>query len=107
MRLAMQWKKVKKAGLAPQPRTSFGMVAHRGRAFLFGGVAEQAGKGDRIYSENFDELYQFSMDLKRWFPVSFRRPKQASRLLCCQSFKNSNPGDLASAWLVSGAKQMG
>ena len=44
--------------MAPQPRTSFGLVMHKSRAILFGGVADQAGKGDRMYSENFDEMYQ-------------------------------------------------
>lgn len=70
----MQWEKVKKAGMAPQPRTSFGMVMHKNRAVLFGGVADQAGKGDRIYSQNFDEMYQFNMEphLRRWFPVTLR-----------------------------------
>ena len=66
--------KAKKAGMAPQPRTSFGMVTHRNRAILFGGVVDQAGKGDRLYSQNFDEMYQFNMEpqLRRWFPVSLR-----------------------------------
>lgn len=74
--LLLQWEKVKKAGMAPQPRTSFGMVTHKNRAVLFGGVADQAGKGDRLYSQNFDEMYQFNMEphLRRWFPVTLRAP---------------------------------
>jgi len=67
--------------MGPQPRTSFGMACHRSRAILFGGVADQAGKGDRVYSENFDELYQFNMEphLRRWFPVTLRLPKVSPR----------------------------
>ena len=74
MFLYLQWENVKKAGIAPRPRTSFGMVHHKNRAYLFGGVADQAGKGDRIYSENFDEMYQFNLDanVRRWFPVTMR-----------------------------------
>lgn len=76
----LQWARVKRAGMVPQPRTSFGLAVHRGRAFVFGGVADQAGRGDRVYSENFDEMYQFNMDpcLRRWFPVSVRAPKKAA-----------------------------
>lgn len=60
--------------MAPQPRTSFGLVQHKARAILFGGVAEKEGAGDRVYSTNFDEMYQFGMEpsLRRWFPVSLR-----------------------------------
>ena len=65
--------------MAPQPRTSFGMVLHKARAILFGGVADQAGKGDRVYSQNFDEMYQFNMEphLRRWFPVTLRATAKA------------------------------
>ena len=74
MVVTVQWENVKKAGIAPQPRTSFGMVSHKNRAYLFGGVADQAGKGDRMYSQNFDEMYQFNLDrnVRRWFPISMR-----------------------------------
>ena len=30
--------------MAPGPRASFGMVAHRKRAVLFGGITDQRGK---------------------------------------------------------------
>lgn len=83
-----QWEKVKKAGMAPQPRTSFGLAVHKNRAILFGGVADQAGKGDRIYSQNFDEMYQFNMEphLRRWFPVSMRAAAKSkvSAAVSCQ-----------------------
>lgn len=76
----LQWARVKRAGMVPQPRTSFGLAVHRGRAFIFGGVADQAGRGDRMFSENFDEMYHFNMDpcLRRWFPVTVRAPKKTA-----------------------------
>ena len=77
MWLLLQWSKVKRAGMAPQPRSSFGMVTHKNRAILFGGVTDQAGKGDRLFSENHDELYQFNLESRRWFPVSMRAPAKA------------------------------
>lgn len=41
---ALQWERVKKAGMAPGSRTSFGMVTHRKRAVLFGGVMDREGQ---------------------------------------------------------------
>ena len=41
----MQWERLKRAGLAPSKRASFGMVTHRDRALLFGGVTDRAGAG--------------------------------------------------------------
>ena len=39
-----QWERLKRAGMAPGPRASFGMAAHRTRAVLFGGITDQRGK---------------------------------------------------------------
>lgn len=72
------WQKVKKEGMVPSPRTSFGLAvqASKGKAILFGGVFDQEGTGDKMYSELFNEAYQFNMNSRRWFPVSVRPPKQ-------------------------------
>lgn len=39
-----QWERVKRAGMAPSPRSSFAMVVHKGRAFLFGGASDNEAK---------------------------------------------------------------
>jgi hypothetical protein len=70
------WEKVKKAGMAPTPRTSFGLVTHKARAVFFGGVHDREGAGDRLYSELFNEAYQFNMVSRRWFPLAMRPPKK-------------------------------
>eukprot|EP00884_Botryococcus_braunii_P008682 jgi/Botrbrau1/17815/Bobra.0127s0060.1 len=67
-----KWEKVKKEGMAPGPRMSFGLVVHKKRAIVFGGVTDTAGRGDRVYSEQHNELYQYNLELKRWFPVALR-----------------------------------
>ncbi|KAL4432778.1 hypothetical protein ABPG77_008104 [Micractinium sp. CCAP 211/92] len=55
--------------MAPNPRTAFGLVTHKKRAVMFGGILDQEGQGgDRLYSELFNELYQFNMESRRWFP---------------------------------------
>lgn len=40
----LQWERVKKAGMAPGPRSSFSLVTHKGRAFLFGGASDNEAK---------------------------------------------------------------
>ena len=75
------WQKVKKEGMVPSPRTSFGLAVQstKAKAILFGGVFDQEGAGDKMYSELFNEAYQFNMNSRRWFPVSVRPPKQKSK----------------------------
>lgn len=68
----LQWQKVKKEGMAPGPRMSFGLVVHKRRAIVFGGVTDAAGRGDRVYSELHNELYQFNLETRRWFPLGLR-----------------------------------
>ena len=68
----MQWEKVKKGGMAPTPRTSFALVTHKKRAIIFGGVTDQHGKGDHMFSTLHDELYQFNFDSRRWYPTAVK-----------------------------------
>lgn len=77
------WQKVKKEGMVPSPRTSFGLAvqASKGKAILFGGVFDQEGSGDKMYSELFNEAYQFNMSSRRWFPVLVKPPKQVGKRL--------------------------
>ena len=75
----VQWEKVKKAGMVPSPRTSFALATHKKRAILFGGVTDQHGKGDHMFSTLHDELYQFGFDSRRWYPVAIRAAKSAAK----------------------------
>ncbi|RMZ55199.1 hypothetical protein APUTEX25_005477, partial [Auxenochlorella protothecoides] len=69
------WERVRKAGMAPSARTGFGMARHGRRAVYFGGVVDQAGGRDRVYSELFNEAYQFDLETRRWFPLAVRAPR--------------------------------
>ncbi|KFM23343.1 Kelch domain-containing protein 4 [Auxenochlorella protothecoides] len=73
------WERVRKAGMAPSARTGFGMARHGRRAVYFGGVVDQAGGRDRVYSELFNEAYQFDLETRRWFPLAVT-PAQRARL---------------------------
>ncbi|EIE25653.1 galactose oxidase [Coccomyxa subellipsoidea C-169] len=70
-----EWERLKKSGMAPSKRASFGMVTHRDRALLFGGVTDRAGAGDKMYSELHNELYQLDLTSERWRPVAMKLPK--------------------------------
>ena len=58
--------------MAPTKRASFAMVAHHDRAYLFGGVTDMAGAGDKLYSELHDELFQLDLASQRWRPVAMK-----------------------------------
>eukprot|EP00890_Picochlorum_soloecismus_P001177 jgi/Picsp_1/205/NSC_00204-R1_protein len=75
--LSWKWEKVRKVGMAPTPRTSFGLAVQtsKAKAIMFGGVFDMEGAGDRMYSELFNEAYQFNMSLRRWFPLTVRPSK--------------------------------
>ena len=73
---AVQWERVKRQGMAPSVRASFGMATHRRRAVLFGGVTDRAGRVDRISSELHSEAYTYNLDSRRWFPLALRLPAE-------------------------------
>ena len=60
--------------MAPTPRTSFALVTHKKRAIIFGGVTDQHGKGDHMFSTLHDELYQLNFESQRWYPIAIRVP---------------------------------
>ena len=72
------WRKVPRAGFAPVPRASFGLALHRRRAILWGGVVDAAGKGDKLYSDHYDDIFQFNADAGKWFPVILRPTRAAA-----------------------------
>ena len=61
----------------PSPRTSFALATHKKRAVIFGGVTDQHGKGDQMFSTLHDDLYQFNFDSRRWYPVAVKAPAKA------------------------------
>ena len=65
-----QWERLKKAGLAPSRRASFGMAVHRERAVLFGGVTDRAGKGDKVCSFPSEHFHTPTPPARRQSSVS-------------------------------------
>lgn len=94
-----QWERIKKAGMAPSPRISFGLGVHKQRAVMFGGVLDREGAGDRLYSELYNELYQFNFIQKRWYPIALRTPKKTGKSKRSQdtdSFEKNYKDEVAS-----------
>ena len=60
--------------MAPTPRTSFALVTHKKRAIIFGGVTDQHGKAEHMFSTLHDELYQLNFESQRWYPIAIRVP---------------------------------
>lgn len=44
---------------------------------MFGGVTDQHGRGDHMFSTLHDELYQFNLESCRWYPVAVKPPAKA------------------------------
>ncbi len=90
--------------MAPSKRASFGMVTHRDRALLFGGVTDRAGAGDKMYSELHNELYQLDLTSERWRPVAMKLAKAPKVCQMCNAF--SWAGKCLSTRTVHTARQL-
>eukprot|EP00877_Chromochloris_zofingiensis_P007071 jgi/Chrzof1/2617/Cz11g22180.t1 len=74
--LAAAWERLRKTGMAPGARSSFGMVQYKQHAFLFGGVSDnEARGGEDLSSEFHNDLYQFNCVSQRWFAAELRPSK--------------------------------
>lgn len=83
----VQWERVKKAGMAPGPRSSFALVPHRSRAFLFGGCSDnEIKRGEDLSSDFHNDLYQFNTVNRRWAWVGRGRRRIT---WCCECLRVS------------------
>lgn len=98
----MQWEKVKKAGLAPSPRCNVAFAYHKKRAILFGGITDQHGRGDRMFSTLHDDLYQFNCDSRRWYPVAVKAPAKALAAAATKAEASQLPQDVSPDRLGTG-----
>lgn len=65
--------------MAPSKRASFAMALHKARAVLFGGTADEEGKGGEVLVSNFfNDLYQLNLAQWRWYPVAMRSQKSTA-----------------------------
>ena len=84
----LQWERVKKAGMAPSPaRASFGMACHGDSTYVFGGVTDQKGRKDAVYSELYNDMYTFGLKCRRWYPLQMKLKPAAAAVqvssYCC------------------------
>lgn len=76
----IRWERRKKPGNLPNPkRVGVTMAFHKGRGIMFGGVHDAAETDESLESVFFNELYAWSTDRNRFFPLVLRKPKQGKR----------------------------
>ena len=59
------------------------MAVHNDTAYIFGGVTDQKGRKDATYSELYNDMYQFGLKSRRWYPVQMRLKGAKVRVLQC------------------------
>ena len=64
-------------------------------AIMVGGITDQCGQGDKLYSTLHDDMYLFNMDTSRWFPLAVRVPprKGVAGAATDQADHSSTPGE--------------
>lgn len=58
------------------------MALHKTKALLFGGTADEEGKGgETLISNFFNDLYQLNLTQWRWYPMAMRAQKKGAGML--------------------------
>jgi len=77
----IRWERRKRPGNAPNPkRVGVTMAAHKGRGIMFGGVHDKAETDEGLESLFFNELFAWSVERNRFFPLVLRKPRQQKRV---------------------------
>jgi hypothetical protein len=78
----IRWERRKKPGNSPNPkRVGVTMASHKGRGIMFGGVHDKAETDEGLDSIFFDELYAWTVERNRFFPLVLRKPRQQKRVV--------------------------
>lgn len=76
----VRWERRKKPVNSPNPaRAGATQAYHKGRGIMFGGVHDVEESEEGIDSEFFDQLFAFNIERNRFFPLTLRRAKVASK----------------------------
>lgn len=76
----IRWERRKKPANAPNPkRVGVTMAHHKGRGIMFGGVWDATETDESLESVFFNELFAWSTDRNRFFPLVLRKPRQQKR----------------------------
>ncbi|KAL8723838.1 MAG: hypothetical protein Q9181_007152 [Wetmoreana brouardii] len=77
---AVRWERRKKPVNSPNPvRAGAGQAYHKGRGIAFGGVHDVEDSEEGMDSEFFDSLWAWNIDRNRFFQLSLRRPRAATK----------------------------
>ncbi|TGZ78667.1 galactose oxidase [Ascodesmis nigricans] len=76
----IRWERRKKPTNAPNPkRVGVTMAHHKGRGIMFGGVWDANETDESLESVFFNDLFAWSTDRNRFFPLVLRKPKQQQK----------------------------
>ena len=76
----IRWERRKKPANSPNPaRAGITQVFHKGRGILFGGVHDVEESEEGIESEFFDQLYAWNIERNRFFQLTLRRGRAATK----------------------------
>ena len=77
---AVRWERRKRPVNSPNPtRAGATMAHHKGRGIMFGGVHDVEESEEGIESEFFNDLFAWNIDRNRFFNLTLRRPKAATK----------------------------
>lgn len=90
-----QWDTLKKSGIPPSSRSGFGMVLHKRRLIVFGGVHdEDTPDGEGLISTFYDDLHAYNLDAGKWHELTVTASKRgaAARTAPSESESGSKSG---------------
>ena len=77
---AVRWDRRKKPTNVPlPPRAGATQTYHKGRGIMFGGVHDVEESEEGIESEFFDQLFALNLERNRFYPLTLRRTRTASK----------------------------
>ncbi|KAJ1569443.1 hypothetical protein HK096_003116, partial [Nowakowskiella sp. JEL0078] len=75
----IRWERRKKGGISPSLRSGSTMAGFKNRAVMFGGVTDIEEDDERLESLCHNDLFIYTLENNKWFPLSLRQPKDKSK----------------------------
>ena len=88
------WETLKKSGTPPSRRSGFGMVLHKKRLVVFGGVHdEDTPDGEGLVSEFYNDLHAYELDQGKWHTLTVNAPSARGKQPAAAKGKKKEAAD--------------
>ncbi|ODV89040.1 hypothetical protein CANCADRAFT_3683 [Tortispora caseinolytica NRRL Y-17796] len=87
------WNRRKRANRCSE-RVGCSMAHHKGRGILFGGVYDTEETDENIESTFFNDVYIYTIDSNKWFPLRLKAPKKGKAAVSTKSSKLTSEKEL-------------